>query len=282
MDKYARSGIIPPHELQSIPESVKVWLIYMSKERRLPSIEIKKRFETKLKYAHFARIRESLQQIAVTAPGSQIKVVDMACGPGNMALFCDDVSAMEWFGLELWPNELRQATDTGAYIGLVQANLVERLPLKKQTADAIVLNEILMYLQNSAELLSELFDIIKPSGMLYVYNPIYTVPTLFSTLKKIGRRIRLSDEAVSFDSQYDWKKSSRASRINFYSFDSLVTEIQDAGFNILETTGFRIFRNRIRLMRELENFHWYREITKKFADRNPRLASDILVIARKP
>lgn len=209
-------------------------------------------------------------------------MVDLACGPGNMALFCDDAPAMEWFGLELWPNELRQAADTTAYKGLVQANLVERLPLKKHTADAIVLNEILMYLENSAELLSELFDIVKPSGMLYIYNPIYTVPTLFSTLKKIGRRIHLSDEAVAFDSQYDWKKSSRASRINFYSFDSLVTEIQEAGFNILETTGFRIFRNRIRLMRELENFQWYREITKNVAHRNPRLASDILVIARKP
>ncbi|MGA8830306.1 MAG: methyltransferase domain-containing protein, partial [Desulfomonilaceae bacterium] len=217
-------GIIPPDGLQSKPQPIKVSRICLSQERHLPSVEIKKRFETKLKYAHFVRIRESLQQIAATAPGAQIKVVDMACGPGNMALFCDNVRAMEWFGLELWPNELRQAANTDAYCGLVQANLVHRLPLRKHAADAIILNEILMYLENSAELLSELFDIIKPSGMLYIYNPIYTVPTLFSTLKKIGRRIHLSDEAVAFDSQYDWKKSSRASRINFYSFDSLVTE----------------------------------------------------------
>lgn len=248
----------------------------------LPSIEIKNRFETKLKYAHFSKIRESLQQVAAASPGSQIKVIDLACGPGNMALFCDDAPAMEWFGLELWPNELRQAADTTAYRGLVQANLVQRLPLKKRAVDAIILNEILMYLENSPELLVELFHVIKPSGMLYVYNPIYTVPTLLSKLKKIGRRIHKSDEAVAFDCEYDWKKSSRASRINFYSFDSLVKEIQDAGFKILEITGFRIFRNRIRLMREFENLGWYREITKRFAHRNPRLASDILIIARKP
>jgi ubiquinone/menaquinone biosynthesis C-methylase UbiE len=282
LDKYARYGIIPPDGLQSKPQPIKVSRICLSKERTLPSIEIKNRFETKLKYAHFSKIRESLQQIAAVPPGSQIKVVDLACGPGNMALFCDHTPAMEWFGLELWPNELRQAADTDAYTGLVQANLVQRLPLKKHTADAIILNEILMYLENSPELLAELFHVIKPSGMLYVYNPIYTVPTLLSRLKKIGRRIRRSDEAVAFDCEYDWRKSSRASRINFYSFDSLVKEIQEAGFEILEITGFRIFRNRIRLMREFENFQWYREITKRFAHRNPRLASDILVIARKP
>ncbi|MHB8203760.1 MAG: class I SAM-dependent methyltransferase [Desulfomonilaceae bacterium] len=242
-------GIIPPDGLQSKHQPIKVSRICLSKERPLPSIEIKNRFETKLKYAHFSKIRESLQQIAAVPPGSQIKVVDLACGPGNMALFCDDTPAMEWFGLELWPNELRQAANTDAYSGLVQANLVHRLPLRKHAADAIILNEILMYLENSPELLAELFHVIKPSGMLYVYNPIYTVPTLFSKLKKIGRRIHLSDEAVAFDSEYDWKKSSRASRINFYSFDSLVKEIQEAGFKVLETTGFRIFLNRIRLMR---------------------------------
>ncbi len=269
-------------ELQSISHSIETERICLFKEYPLPSIEIKNRFETKLKYAHFSKIRESLQQVAAASPGSQIKVIDLACGPGNMALFCDDAPAMEWFGLELWPNELRQAADTTAYKGLVQANLVQRLPLKKRAVDAIILNEILMYLENSPELLVELFHVIKPSGMLYVYNPIYTVPTLLSKLKKIGRRIHKSDEAVAFDCEYDWKKSSRASRINFYSFDSLVKEIQDAGFKILEITGFRIFRNRIRLMREFENLGWYREITKRFAHRNPRLASDILIIARKP
>ena len=274
--------IILPEELQSISHSIETERICLFKEYPLPSIEIKNRFETKLKYAHFTKIRESLQQIAAVSPGSQIKVVDLACGPGNMALFCNDAPAMEWFGLELWPNELRQAADTNAYKGLVQANLVQRLPLKEHTADAVILNEILMYLENSPELLVELFHVIKPSGMLYVYNPIYKAPTLLSKLKKIGRRIHKSDEAVAFDCEYDWKKSSRASRINFYSFDSLVKEIQDAGFKILEITGFRICRNRIRLMREFENLGWYREITKRFAHRNPRLASDILIIARKP
>ena len=274
--------IILPEKTQSISHSIETERICLFKRVPLPSIEIKNRFETKLKYAHFTKIRESLQQIAAVSPGSQIKVVDLACGPGNMALFCNDAPAMEWFGLELWPNELRQAADTNAYKGLVQANLVQRLPLKEHTADAVILNEILMYLENSPELLVELFHVIKPSGMLYVYNPIYKAPTLLSKLKKIGRRIHKSDEAVAFDCEYDWKKSSRASRINFYSFDSLVKEIQDAGFKILEITGFRICRNRIRLMREFENLGWYREITKRFAHRNPRLASDILIIARKP
>ncbi len=254
----------------------------MSRERLLPSIEIKKRFETKLKYAHFTEIRESLYQAALSSTGPPFRVLDLACGPGNMALFCINDHNIEWFGLELWPNELRQASRTGAYQGLIQANLIERLPVKVGIADAVILNEILMYLDNSVELLFEAFNVLKPSGILYVYNPVYTIPVTLSALKKMGRSIHSSPEAVSFDRDCDWKKASRASRINFYSFDSLAAEIQTAGFKILEVTGFRIFRNRIRLMRELERFELYRNVTKNLAKRFPRLASDILVIAQKP
>ncbi|MGC8605341.1 MAG: class I SAM-dependent methyltransferase, partial [Desulfomonilaceae bacterium] len=220
----------------------------------MQSVDISNKFETKLKYAHFFRIRESLQRLAESCPESPIQVLDLACGPGNMALFCGNAFKIEWFGLELWPNELRQATETRAYQGLIQANLVEELPLRSGIADAVILNEILMYLQNSQRLLTELSSIIKVSGMLYVYNPIYLIPVLISKLKKMGRRIYSSREAVAFDCESEWKKSSRASRINFYSFDSLVKEIQEAGFNIVEVTGFRIFRNRIRLMKQLEKF----------------------------
>ncbi len=208
--------------------------------------------------------------------------MDLACGPGNLALFSNKIQDIEWFGLELWPSELLQATRGGAYKGLVQANLVYPLPIKTGAADAIVLNEILMYLDNSNEFLTEVFNILQSSGMLYVYNPIYARPTLLSRLKRVGRRIYSSSEAVAFDCRCDWKRASRASRINFYSFDSLLKEIQKAGFKVIEVSGFRVFRNRIRLMRGLEKFQWYRETTKRFAKRNPRWASDILIIAQKP
>jgi len=257
--------------------------ICLSEENLLPASEATlSRFETKLKYAHFSRILESLEQCAESSLMSPIKVIDLACGPGNMALFSNKIKDIEWFGLELWPNELLQATLSGAYKGLVQANLVDRLPIRAGVADAIVLNEILMYLENSTVLLTEAFNILQSSGMLYVYNPIYTTPTLLSRLKRIGRQIYSSSEAVAFDCRSDWKRASRASRINFYSFDSLLKEIQKAGFKVIEVSGFRIFRNRIRLMRGLEKFQWYREIIKRFAKRNPRWASDILVIAQKP
>jgi len=205
----------------------------------------------------------------------------MACGPGNMGLFSGGIPNIEWYGLELWPSELRQAAQSGAYSGLIQANLIENLPLRASSADAIVLNEILMYLGNASRLLAELFDILKPSGILYVYNPIYTIPNFLSFFKKMGRRIHQSREAVSFDRKCDWKRASRASRINFYSLDSLLEEIQSAGFTIQDVSGFRIFRNRIRLMRNLENYRWYRDTTKRLAKSNPRLASDVLVISRK-
>lgn len=198
-----------------------------------------------------------------------------------MGLFSEGISNLEWFGLELWPSELRQAAGTSAYEGLCQANLVNELPLRSGVMDAVVLNEILMYLKNAPKLLNELHKILKPKGLLYVYNPIYTAPSVLAWFKKIGRQIHRSYESIAFDSETDWKSASRASRINFYSFDSLIGEVRNAGFEILEVSGFRLFRNRIRLMRELETYKWYREITKQFAKRNPRWASDILIIGEK-
>lgn len=222
-----------------------------------------------------------MRQYSRDEPHATLRVLDIACGPGNMGLFSGRIANIEWYGLELWPSELKQAAQSGAYSGLIQANLIEKLPLRASSADAIVLNEILMYLGNASDLLAELFDILKPSGMLYVYNPIYTIPNFLSFFKKIGRRIHQSREAVSFDRQCDWKIAARASRINFYSLDSLIEEIQSAGFKIQGVSGFRIFRNRIRLMRNLERYRWYRETTKRLAKSNPRLASDVLVISIK-
>jgi hypothetical protein len=42
-----------------------------------------------------------------------------------------------------------------------------------------------------------------------------------------------------------------------------------------------MFRNRIRAMRKLEDYDWYRKITKQLAGNHPRWASDILIIAKK-
>ena len=234
-----------------------------------------------MKYAHFKRIREYLQNHSAATQDKPITVMDIACGPGNMALFCKDIPGIEWFGLELWPSELKQAYRTYAYSGLIQANLASQLPLRYGVADVIILNEILMYLDNSPELLAEFHKILGPSGIIYVYNPIYSTPNVLSTLKRIGRRIHRSSEAIAFDGESDWRQAARASRITFYSFDSLISEVRYAGFEIVHVAGFRMFRNRIRALRKLEDYDWYRKITKQLAGNHPRWASDILIIAKK-
>jgi SAM-dependent methyltransferase len=205
----------------------------------------------------------------------------VACGPGNMALFCKDLSGIDWFGLELWPSELEQAYRASVYSGLAQVNLASQLPLRSGVADVIILNEILMYLDNSSALLRDFYEILKSPGLLFVYNPIYFTPTIFSTLKRMGRRLHKSPEAVAFNAESDWKRASRASRIAFYSYDSLISEIREAGFQIIHVAGFRLFRNRIRAIRKLENYESYRQIIKKIAGNHPRLASEILIVARK-
>jgi ubiquinone/menaquinone biosynthesis C-methylase UbiE len=263
----------------SLRFSVSCWDASM--ERSLKSENTSNRFESRLKYAHFYRIREYLENISFESKVNPITVMDVACGPGNMALFCKDIPDIEWFGLELWPSELQQAYRTCAYSGLIQANLANQLPLRHGVTDVVILNEILMYLDNSSNLLNEFYKILRPSGVLCVYNPIYYTPTVLSTLKRISRRIYSSNEAIAFDRESDWKSASRASRITFYSFDSLISEVRHAGFEIVHVAGFRMFRNRIRVMRKLESHDWYRTFTKQLAGNHPRWASDILVIAKK-
>ena len=83
------------------------------------------------------------------------------------------------------------------------------------------------------------------------------------------------------DSQTDWKSAQRACRITYYSCSSFKEVVASAGFDVLGVTGFRLFRNRVRVMAGLEKYPWYRQVSGGLASRFPFLASDVLVTARE-
>ncbi|MDQ7782575.1 MAG: methyltransferase domain-containing protein [Desulfomonilaceae bacterium] len=234
----------------------------------------------RLKFAHFATLAQAILR-EDSCGMTPLRILDIGCGPGNLALFCKVPSGCRLFGVDLWPNQLRQAAAREAYEALFQVNLVDGLPFVSESFDVIVCNEVLMYLPNGGEMLSELYRVTAPEGKLLVYNPISWLPRPRSLVKRLTRKIYREKNTIALDFQSDWKGSERPCRITYYSFQSLIEQIRSVNFHVTGIAGFRLFRNRIRLMTRLEDFSWYRRTVLFLTERYPRLASDLLVLARK-
>jgi len=242
--------------------------------------KIKDTVRYRLKFAHFPYLERALESERVRC-GQGMTILDVGCGPGNIASFCSMPGDVKWFGLDLWEHQLAQASAKHVYAGLFQVNLVDGLPFRENSFDAVVCNEVLMYLPNATELLQQFHRVLKTNGALFVYNPITWLPDIFSGARRRLRSIHQERRSISLDCQTDWKNATRACRITYYSLRSLVEQVRSARFEITDVAGFRIFRNRIRAMTRLEDYRWYYRLTKSIVSRFPRLAADIMVVGRK-
>jgi ubiquinone/menaquinone biosynthesis C-methylase UbiE len=238
------------------------------------------RTDNRLKFAHFASLGQGILREQVSGM-TRLRILDIGCGPGNLAFFCEAQAQCRLFGVDLWQNQLRQAAEKEAYEALFQVNLIDGLPFMSESFDIIVCNEVLMYLPNATEILTEFYRVLAPDGKLFVYNPINWLPRLHSAIKKLTRRIYQEKRTVVLDVQSNWKEAERACRITFYSFKSLIEQIRSVNFDIAEIAGFRLFRNRIRLMTRLENYAWYRRLVLFLTERYPHMASDLFVLGHK-
>jgi ubiquinone/menaquinone biosynthesis C-methylase UbiE len=241
---------------------------------------VKGRVPNRLKFAHFPSLSNAIQCEQVSCQAG-LRILDIGCGPGNLPVFCEVHSECRLFGVDLWPNQLRQAADKEAYEALFQVNLVDGLPFTRESFDIIVCNEVLMYLPNATEILKEFYRVLVPEGKLFVYNPINWLPRLHSVIKRLTRRIYQERRSVALDLQSNWKDAERACRITYYSFQSLIKQIRSVDFHVSEITGFRLFRNRIRVMAGLENYAWYRHLVLLLTERYPHVASDLFIVAYK-
>jgi ubiquinone/menaquinone biosynthesis C-methylase UbiE len=242
--------------------------------------KIKDTVKYRLKYAHFPYLAKALlRERAALSQG--LSILDVGCGPGNIAAFCGLPAGSKWFGIDLWDHQLRQAAEKNVYDSLLQVNLLHGLPFRDESMDVVICNEVLMYLPNSREVLAEFHRILRPRGKVFIYNPISWFPRLMARLKGWIRTIHQESNSIAFDRQTNWKNADRPSRITYYSFKELIEEITAADFETSHVTGFRLFRNRIRFMTRLENYRWYFRLTRFLAGRWPQLASDLMVAAAR-
>jgi SAM-dependent methyltransferase len=243
--------------------------------------KIRDKVKYRLKFAHFPYLAKAVLREGAASPQG-LCILDVGCGPGNVAEFCRLAPGSKWFGVDLWEHQLRQAAEKGVYEGLFQVNLLEGLPFREDSFDVVICSEVLMYLPNAPALLADFHRVLRAGGMLFIYNPISWMPRTLSRLKSCFRRIHQEKESVALDDgRSSWRRARRPSRVNYYSFRGLVEQIEDANFQTTDIMGFRIFRNRIRIMTRLENFRWYFLISRYLTRRFPYLAADLMVVSRK-
>lgn len=235
----------------------------------------------RLKFAHFPYLRSAVKEMASVANSSRVAVLDVGCGDGNLGLFCRDVDSCDWSGLDLWDRQVRQAAAKGVYDRVYQINLLDGLPFRDNLFDALICGEVLMYLPNSQELLQEFSRVLKKRGRLFLYNPVTWMPKTSAAFKRIVRGFHQESRSVALDRQTNWREAERPCRITYYSVNSLVETVRGAGFRIEDVTAFRLFRNRLRLLRYFEDYTPYRRITQKVAGRFPSMATDVLVVGSK-
>ena len=234
----------------------------------------------RLKFAHFPYLAKAiLREGARSQPG--LSILDVGCGPGNVGAFCRLAPGSKWYGVDLWEHQLRQAAEKEVYEGLFQVNLLEGLPFRAESFDIVICSEVLMYLPNAPALLADFHRVLRPGGTLFIYNPISWMPGTVSRLKSWLRSIHQEKDSVALDKEASWRQARRPSRVNYYSFRGLVGQIEEADFQATDITGFRIFRNRIRIMTRLENYRWYFRMTRYLTRRFPYLAADLMVVGRK-
>jgi SAM-dependent methyltransferase len=233
-----------------------------------------------LRYAHFRYLADSLQE-ATAKSREGLRILDVGCGPGELAAFCKPIEKCRWIGIDLWRRQLRQAKEKGVYEYVLQSNLLDGLPFRDESIDVVICSEVLMYLPNASSMPAEFFRVMRPGGKLFVYNPISWYPRLASRVKRWGRLIYHERGTVAFNDSADWRNANRPSRITYHSFKGLISEIDSLDLEVVHVTGFRIFRNRIRFLNRLEKYPWYRRMTNYLAARYPRIASEVMVTAVK-
>ena len=242
--------------------------------------ELEEQVERRLKFAHFPYLKRAVHATR-DSNGDGIRILDVGCGPGNIPAYCRVPRGGVWVGVDLWEHQLRQAQEKGVYRHLCQANLVDGLPLKDATFDLIICSEVLMYLPNSSQMIADFHRILKEGGRVLIYNPICLTPLMARKVKRWARGIYHESGSICFDTRNDWRKARRPSRVTYYSLGSLRTAVEQADFEIIDVAAFRFSRNRLRLLKWLEDFGWYRDLVRGLVSRFPSLASDIMIAARK-
>lgn len=218
------------------------------------------------------RLREALRQAVRRSPET---VVDIGCGRGTLLLAISrEQPNAHLIGIELNPVSAAQARGCG--ISVLEEDLSKGTTLPTDSADMVILGEVIEHVTDPDQCLEELYRILRPGGTLIVTTPnlaswtnrlllLLGIQPLFtetSTRKKYGRALRLLGNG----------STQMQGHIHLYTKGALVEMLSDLGFTCERVLGVRFAG--------FENNRMARFVDAIFCLR-PTLASGLLVVARK-
>ncbi len=126
-------------------------------------------YDILLRVIPYRELLQSLLDAAGIRPGQTI--LDAGCGTGNLAHFL--LENINVYMLDQSAEALAKARLKFPGIKQVQSSLTDSLPLKDASMDAIVCNNVLYTLPESAwtGLLKECHRVLRPGGRLVLCNP---------------------------------------------------------------------------------------------------------------
>lgn len=184
-----------------------------------------------------------------TTLGPNDVVLDIGCGISkSMPIYVSELSTGGYVGLE--PLEKRVERDYLCMVGAV----AERLPIRNQAFDAILLATSLDHIEEIDEALAELKRVLSPGGRLYlwvglhepeVYARAKTFHPIFYGTKGWKRLVRIGAAYVEY-ANFMWRMAKRKRALatgtplddvhfRYYTRASLLSELDRNGLEVCRT-----------------------------------------------
>ncbi|MCX5704435.1 MAG: class I SAM-dependent methyltransferase [Candidatus Omnitrophica bacterium] len=192
----------------------------------------------------------------------RLRVLDIGCGTGHLILYAG-TDGIEWFGVDLNPNDLICTSRKGPY-RLLQNDIREGISFRSAQFDVAVVSHVLEHLDDPQKVVEEAKRVLKPGGVLIVGVPIYTEPTCWIRKHIVPRFDRLVG-------------SKKRSHVFYFTIPSLKKMLKD--FEIEDVRGFRLFSARKLLT--LENYYTFYKLSTWWGRLFPYLTAEVNCTARK-
>lgn len=187
-------------------------------------------------------------------------VLDIACGRGEVvdALVWADVNAIGIDYADKWLEQNREIIPKGTFL----RSLAQELPFASASIHGVSAFEIFEHIPESDSILmaSEIFRVLAPGGTLLLSTP--NAANIGSVIRKITNHTR--EDHVN---EVPWYKLNKIFR--------------DAGFEDIEIHGIGLITG-MWLMQNNIPSHAVHKANILSADRFPQIATESLLIARKP
>ncbi len=159
-------------------------------------------------------------------------LLDIGCGNGAQTrLFVPDADRS--VGFDLMPIQQTEGYDRSDSFSFVQGNAQE-LPFYNNVYDTVTSFEVLEHVPDDAAVLSEMYRVLKPNGLLVI-----SVPNRWWILESHGANIPgfnwIPWNRIPLVSWLPTKIHDRIAQARIYTINQVMEKVTNAGFKILKT-----------------------------------------------